>query len=173
MSAADTDKTPPATDHPAVALLYADLAPSLRRIVASNVAAPSTVVEDACQVAWSRMLTQRAEIRAGAELGWLVTTATRVMLRTLHARRREVSYEAEAEAGELWRCVDPRQRAELRSELSERLGELRALTPRQRRMLYLQGIGYDYAEIAARTGDSKRTVERQLLRGRRRLRQAA
>jgi RNA polymerase sigma factor (sigma-70 family) len=173
MSLVDTDHTPAATARRTVALLYADLAPNVRRIVASNVAAPSGVVEDACQVAWGRLLTHHAEIQDGAELGWLVTTATRVMLRTLHAHRREVSYEIEAEAGELWQRTDPRQRADLRSQLSDRLGELRVLTPRQRQLLCLRGIGYGYAEIAARTGDSERTVQRQLMRGRRRLRQAA
>lgn len=173
MNVIDASHKPAVATRRGVALLYAELAPNVRRIVASNLAAPSGVVEDACQVAWSRLITHRAEVRDGAELGWLVTTATRVMLRTLHARRREVSYEIEAEAGELWQRVDPRQRADLRSELSDRLGELRALTPRQRQLLSLRGIGYGCAEIAARTGDSERTVERQLIRGRRRLRQAA
>lgn len=173
MNSVDADHKPGAATRRGVARLYADLAPNVRRIVASNLAAPNAVVEDACQVAWSRLITHRAEIGDGAELGWLVTTATRVMLRTLHARRREVSYEIEAETGELWQRVDPCQRADLRSELADRLGALRALTPRQRQLLCLRGIGYDYAEIAARTGDSERTVARQLMQGRRRLRQAA
>jgi DNA-directed RNA polymerase specialized sigma24 family protein len=37
----------------------------------------------------------------------------------------------------------------------------------------LHGAGYRYAEIAAATGDSRRTVERQLLRAKRALKDDA
>jgi DNA-directed RNA polymerase specialized sigma24 family protein len=33
----------------------------------------------------------------------------------------------------------------------------------------MQGFGYDYREIAARTGSTRRTVDRQLSQARRRL----
>jgi DNA-directed RNA polymerase specialized sigma24 family protein len=54
-------------------------------------------------------------------------------------------------------------------ELSEKLAEVRALPLRQQRIVWLQGLGYEYTEIAAVTGESRRTVERQLSRARQRL----
>lgn len=47
---------------------------------------------------------------------------------------------------------------------------LRGLTARERRLLGLQAFGFSYEEIAGLTGDSLRTVERQVLRGRAKLR---
>ncbi len=54
-------------------------------------------------------------------------------------------------------------------EMRERLAEVRALPVRQQRIVWLQGAGFDYREIGARTGDTRRTVERQLLRAKRKL----
>jgi len=48
---------------------------------------------------------------------------------------------------------------------------LDALTIRERRFVALQAAGLSYVEIAARLGVSTRTAERQILRGRRKLRQ--
>ena len=55
-------------------------------------------------------------------------------------------------------------------QLRERRARVMALPARQRRLLALQGLGLSYDEISALTGDSRRTVQRQLLRGRDRLR---
>lgn len=57
-----------------------------------------------------------------------------------------------------------------REALRERRAMLAALSARQRRLLALQGLGFSYEEISALTGDSRRTVERQLQRGRAALR---
>src|SRR3954449_6423874 len=46
------------------------------------------------------------------------------------------------------------------------------LRPRQRRLLTMQAAGLTYGEIAAATGDSLRTVDRQLVRSRAALRAA-
>ena len=54
-------------------------------------------------------------------------------------------------------------------ELRERLAEVRQLPLRQQQMVLLHGFGYRYGEIAEFTGDSRRTVERQILRGKRKL----
>ena len=43
------------------------------------------------------------------------------------------------------------------------------LPERQRRLIALQAIGCSYAELAALTGDTPRTVDRQLARAKRRL----
>jgi len=53
-----------------------------------------------------------------------------------------------------------------REEASQRLAQL---TERERVYLALQGLGYTYVEMAQATSASLRTVERQVLRGRRKL----
>ena len=55
----------------------------------------------------------------------------------------------------------------------ERLRLMRLLPERQQRILWLHALGLSYQEIAAYTGDTTRTVERQLLRGRARIRALA
>ncbi|MGA2926187.1 MAG: sigma factor-like helix-turn-helix DNA-binding protein [Solirubrobacteraceae bacterium] len=69
----------------------------------------------------------------------------------------------------------PAPGGELADRAIERLHhrtELAALPARQRRLLALQAFGLSYAEIAAREGCTPRTVERQLLRAKRALRDA-
>ena len=85
---------------------------------------------------------------------------------------RELSLELAAEAtpGILFRAVVPGPDEVL--EQRERLDSLRTLPERQQRMLWLQGLGLSYDDIAARTGCTSRTVERQLLRAKRALREA-
>jgi DNA-directed RNA polymerase specialized sigma24 family protein len=50
-----------------------------------------------------------------------------------------------------------------------RLRALDRLPERRRRLIWLQGLGFSYAEMAGVTGDSPRTVERQLRRARQEL----
>jgi RNA polymerase sigma factor (sigma-70 family) len=57
-------------------------------------------------------------------------------------------------------------------EHRERLADLGRLPARQQRALWLHGLGLSYAEIARHEGCTTRTVDRQLLRARRRIRQA-
>ncbi len=86
----------------------------------------------------------------------------------MHRERREVSLEQLIEqAGE-----PAPARSEPVEELVEqrdRLSGLRTLPERQRRLIWLQGLGFSYTEMARCTGASSRTVERQLLRARRAL----
>lgn len=159
----------PVFSSPELACLYEELAPQLLRIVFRNLTAPDGLIEDACQVAWSALIENRDVIVEGSELGWLSTTATREALRQLRARRHEVSYEERAEQEDLGDTLDPTPGPERVVELRERLAELHALPIRQQRMIWLHGIGYGYSEISEHTGDSLRTVERQLLRAKRRL----
>jgi DNA-directed RNA polymerase specialized sigma24 family protein len=84
---------------------------------------------------------------------------------------------------EVWRLEDvERRQRELHGERPayhapidrrhdwlEALGALAALRPRQRRLLGLFASGHSYEEIVATTGDSQRTVDRQLVRARKRL----
>ena len=63
------------------------------------------------------------------------------------------------------RRLDPEPSVALRDALAR-------LRPRQRRLLTMQAAGLTYGEIAAATGDSLRTVDRQLVRSRAALRAA-
>jgi RNA polymerase sigma factor (sigma-70 family) len=149
-------------------VLYTELQPQLMRILASNLQAPDWVLDEACQAAWGSLLLQAPELAAGGELGWLSTTATRAALRLL---RRERFTEPQEEPPAPVRLDDHRAEPDPHRslELRERLAEVRRLPVRQQRMVMLQGFGYEYDEIAAATGDSRRTVMRQLTRARQRL----
>jgi RNA polymerase sigma factor (sigma-70 family) len=156
-----------------VTLAYARMVPELRRIVARNVRAPAGVVEEACQIAWSRWLIRRAELAPGAALGWLSTTASREALRLLRLQARQVPLGTPRQsAGSVVELPVTSPGPEEIVEVRERLADVRRLPARQQRMLWLQGFGYSYREIGARTGDTRRTVERQLRRARHRLAEA-
>jgi RNA polymerase sigma factor (sigma-70 family) len=158
---------PPLPPH--LEMLYAELAPQLPRIVGANLTAPGELINDACQVAWGALMLTRDEILPGGELGWLSTTATREVLHQLRRLRHEVSYDDEVELEELEGRADPAPEPDRLAELRERLAEIHQLPARQQRMVWMHGFGYEYGEIADFTGDSRRTVERQLLRAKRRL----
>lgn len=154
-----------------VADLYAGAAWSLRRLVASGVRAPEAVVEDACQVAWFRLVRDRERVGRDAAFGWLVRTATREAYRLTRREERDISLEAliDSEEGEEWEAMlgfDPTE--DLTAHVT-RTQSLRALPPRQQRLVWLAACGLRYEEMARATGDSERTVERQLVRARRAL----
>ncbi len=150
-------------------VLYSELQPQLVRILATNLQSPEWAIEDACQTAWGSLLIHREAVVPGSELGWLSTTATRAALRLLRRDRLAAPLEAAVEPVRLadYRTAEPGP--EHRLELRERLAEIRRLPVRQQRVVLLQGMGYDYVEIAAVTGDTRRTVARQLSRARQRL----
>lgn len=149
--------------------LYSELQPQLARILASNLQPPAWIVEDACQTAWRALLEHRDAVLAGGELGWLATTATRAALRLLRCER---LMESRVELSAPLRLDDfraPEPEPERRLELRERLADIRRLPVRQQRLVMLQGFGYEYDEIAAVTGETRRTVARQLNRARQQL----
>jgi RNA polymerase sigma factor (sigma-70 family) len=153
--------------------LYRLLAPRLRPIVRSNVRASETVIEDACQVAWSQLLRHSEHVCRETVLSWLATTAVREVFKQSRRDRRELSLDAELErAGELPLASPAPGPAEV-VELRDRLGELRQLPERQQRLVWMHAAGLTYVEIADWTGDSRRTVERQLLRAKGRLEREA
>ena len=149
--------------------LYAELAPQLERIVNANVRASPPLLEEACQTAWTALVAERDSLTRGSELGWLATTATREALKLMRTQRRDLSLEQEQEeAGQLLELrfeSGPERMVEMR----ERLAAVWRLPRRQQRLVMLQGFGYSYAEISAVTGDSCRTIDRQLVRARRKL----
>jgi RNA polymerase sigma factor (sigma-70 family) len=149
--------------------LYVELQPRLWRILTTNLQISEALLEDACQTAWIVLLIFRASIEPGSELGWLSTTATRYALKLQRAQLEVEPLDELAQLVELarYRPLDPGPGHAI--ETLERLAEIRELPARQRRLVWLQGLGYEYVEIAAATGESRRTVERQLLRAHKRL----
>ncbi len=153
-----------------ISTLYALHARRLEQIVRVGVRAPQAVIEDACQVAWSRLVFHAHSIRRETALPWLVTTAIRHAVKVIGRQAREVSLERMDEY-----ALQPldRLRAPAPDELVERrqrLDEVCLLPVRQRRLVWLQALGLSYDEIAVREGCTIRTVERQLGRARRTMR---
>jgi RNA polymerase sigma factor (sigma-70 family) len=151
--------------------LYACSAGQVRRRVGCDVNAPEAVIDDACQFAWIRLLHHRERVRREAAVAWLVTTAVHEALKLLrragHDVSLEVLIEAAGDAPISESVVGPSPEETVGRRLA--LEELDALSERQRRLLWMQGLGFSYAEIRDHTGDSERTVERQLIRARSRL----
>jgi RNA polymerase sigma factor (sigma-70 family) len=162
-----------ASDISDVAELYASLSARLERIVRVEVRAPRPLIEDACQFAWDQLWLHREQVRRETALSWLVTTAVHEALRLLRVQAGLLSLEREIEAfGDTAVPAHAPPAADL-CELRTRLDGIRSLSQRQQLLLWLHGLGFSYAEIAARTGSTTRTVERQLLRGKRKLRSMA
>lgn len=146
--------------------LYASHARRLEHIVRSDVAASESVVEDACQFAWGRLVHHAGRVRSERALSWLATTAVREARRQHRRASREAPLESELERpGQL----SPAQLVEQR----DRLAAVRALPERQQRMVWLHAFGLSYGEIAVSQECTVRTVQRQLLRGKRALREAS
>jgi RNA polymerase sigma factor (sigma-70 family) len=153
---------------PEIEGLYRAHAPRLNHAVEAGVGAPATTIEDACQVAWSRLFLNRQHVHREAAFAWLTTTAVHEALRVTHGGARECSLEEVSETALATSAPGPADGYEPR----ERLRELRRVPVRERRILWLRGLGFSYAEIAAREGCSERAIERLLDRARK-LAQAA
>lgn len=152
-----------------VAELFAEQASRVRRLVRAGVRAPEPLVEDACQLAWVRLFQRRACVRRDTATAWLVRTAIREAVKQMHRDGRELSLDALAdEAGDRPAPSTPALLDEL-IEQRARLEAIRSLPERQQRLVWLQGLGLTYTEMAGETGTTRRTVERQLLRAKRTL----
>jgi RNA polymerase sigma factor (sigma-70 family) len=153
--------------------LYAALAVRLRQIVGAQVRAPDALIEDACQFAWSNLIRYQGSVARERALGWLATTASREAIRLIRRQRRDLSLEQLTEDGS---GSAPRAAVTSIEELVEqraRLQTIDGLPERQQRLVWLQGLGLSYNEMAAHEGATPRTVERQLIRAKKRLREAA
>jgi RNA polymerase sigma factor (sigma-70 family) len=153
--------------------LYVKLARRLEQIVRREVRASAPLIEDACQFAWWRLVVHAHRVERRAALTWLAKTAIREALKLIRHEERDVSLDARLEgadeAGMPSRWPGPDQIA----EQSAQLELLHALPMRQRMVLLLQTAGFSYEETAASLGISRRTVERQIMRGRKELRAAS
>jgi RNA polymerase sigma factor (sigma-70 family) len=152
--------------------LYRSLSARLERIVGVEVQAPREVIEDACHDAWTKLINRSEQIQRETALSWLVTTAVRQAWRLDRRERREASLEAATEATVELRAPAWRSEPVEHVEQKERLGEIRQLPERQQRLIWLRAAGLSYIEMAAYTGESVRTVERQILRATSRMREA-
>jgi RNA polymerase sigma factor (sigma-70 family) len=153
--------------------LFAELAGRLEWIVRREVRAEVPLIEDACQFAWWRLVVHANRVERRAALSWLAKTAVREASKLIRREERDLSLEARLErAGEAAipsRSPGGDQIAEQRAQLDL----LHALPVRQRTVLLLQAAGFSYDETAGSLGLSRRTVERQIMRGRLKLRAAA
>ncbi len=147
-----------------VEALYRSHSSYLVRLVSRDARASSEVVEDACQQAWSSVLAHRERVEPQGAFAWLTCTAVREAWRL--SRRQQAHVWPVMSAGP---TAAPGDVVELR----ERLWQLGRLPVRQQRLLWLSAAGLDYEERARHEGTSRRTVERQLLRGRRAAREQA
>lgn len=154
-----------------VGTLYQQLDGPLRRVVRRSVDADRAVIEDACQVAWGRFFDHRQDVNPERVLAWLATTAIR------EARRASGTGGEVISLDEMSDSAGPGRQPTVPSleetvTLRQRLHEVGELPERQQRLVWLHGFGLSYTEIAGYTGESRRTVERQLLRAKRALRAA-
>ena len=105
-------------------------------------------------------------------VSWLVTTAVRVAWR--NGQREVLAGGWRADPGsdnELCEpCGDLPDPLDVVAERDEARRALEVLTARERQFLALQAAGLSYREVAERLHVTVRTVERQILRGRHKLR---
>jgi len=150
--------------------LYGSFADRLEQIVRLDVRASDAVIEDACQVAWVRLLHHRHRVHRETVTAWLARTAVNEAFRVLRRARREPSLEAAIEhdgpPAYLVAGATPHELVDVR----ERLREVRRLPERQQRFVWLRALGLSYIEMAAHEDCTLRTVERQLLRAKAALR---
>jgi RNA polymerase sigma factor (sigma-70 family) len=153
-----------------VAELYRTLSGRLEQIVRRDVRAHDSVIEDACQFAWSRLLHHSDRVGRETALSWLAKTAVHEAFKLIRRDCRELSLDAALEYGGDWALGQTAPGPHELLAYRERLDGIRSLPERQQRLLWLHGLGLSYVEIAVYTGCTKRTVERQLLRAKHTLR---
>ena len=151
--------------------LFARYHQLLRRNVRAVVNTSEENVEDACMFAWTKFLSWELE-HTEVAYGWLTTVAIREAVKLDRRSRR--TYPLVTEEDEVIDVVDPNDQLQL-TRLRAEVGDLvraAGLSPRQTHILGLQVLGLGYDEIAAQTGDTRRTIERQIGHARRKLARA-
>jgi RNA polymerase sigma factor (sigma-70 family) len=146
--------------------LYRTLSPRVLRTVRRQVQTSVENVEDACHFAWAAFLRHTDHIAHEKTLSWITTTAIHEAYKLINKQQRVASLEQALHAG-----IEPADRTTTarpveRAELVEQLHLVRRLPDRQRRIVLLQAAGLTHAEIAHATGDTERTIQRQLQRAR-------
>ena len=121
---------------------------------------PREDAEDVAATAWAIAVRRGVTDNARA---YVWTVETRLAWWTA-SRRRDASRDVVALS------ADPRDRLAAREDWTDVLAACRELPARQRRLLGLSAAGLPREQFAGATGDSSKTVDRQLGRARRRLR---
>jgi RNA polymerase sigma factor (sigma-70 family) len=164
--------TEPAMPRGDEAELYQRHHRALVRSVGRSVNASRELIEDACQTAWLILLRRQPD--RDRVFGWLRTVAIHEAYRLSGIERRDARLDAAVSPGAAVvgtdRIADARACLDDLLEARLALARVAALPPRQRRLFALQIAGLSYAETAAVTGDSVRTVDRQLGRAHARVR---
>jgi len=151
--------------------LFAELYPKLARQVRRLLRTTEQNVQDACSFAFLQLL--RYQPSRESVFSWLLTVAVREAVKLDRRGPRDGRFPAREDGVEL-EPVDERADPELRLEALAALGAIAAagLTARQARIVALHAAGHTYESISEMLALSERTVERQLLRARRKLRLA-
>lgn len=146
------------------ATLFAQHHQHLLRSVARVVNTDGPTVEEACSFAWLQLM-RTNPVRGETLFAWLRTVAVREAIRLDRRFRLTNLLSEEALEYAVGTAIEMDDELEARQALKA----VADLPPRQRRALGLQAAGYSYDEIAELTGDTHRTVERQVMRARRTL----
>lgn len=123
---------------------------NLHRAVARAVRAPREVIEDACQAAWTMLLSRQPDRRS--VFGWLYVVAIHEASRLSALERRQAHLEELGPNGSWAAAIPDPFSMDDAIEVREGLAILAELPARQRSDLTLLVVGYSYREIAERTG---------------------
>jgi RNA polymerase sigma factor (sigma-70 family) len=151
-------------------VLFREHHPRLRNHVARVVRTSRANVEDACSFAFLQLLRHQP----GREhvYGWLLRTATREAIKLDQRARRAVPLPHGSDDHGGREPFDERARPEVELLAAREAVAAAGMTAREWRIVGLHAAGLSYTEVSRVTGDSERTVQRQLLRGRHKLRAA-
>jgi DNA-directed RNA polymerase specialized sigma24 family protein len=147
--------------------LFAQHARRLHAVVSATVRTSAANVDDACGFVWLQLVSHRPP--AAVALAWLCTTAVREAIKLDRRMGRTVGLDRAFDL-----AADPVVGPDGRLELIVAGEQIRAarLRRREARVIGLRAAGYGREKIAELTGDSCRSLDRQLGRARRKLEQA-
>ncbi len=149
--------------------LFDRYAERLRRLTRLTVQTSPEIVEDACSLAWLRLLTHQP--RRDTVFPWLRTVARREAIKLDGAARGLQTMDEERTGSDFPQLVPNRgdvDEAQAMLELRERLAELPA---RQREVLLLHAAGWTYEEIGQQLGVSNSRVDQLMSRASTRMRE--
>jgi DNA-directed RNA polymerase specialized sigma24 family protein len=144
---------------------------NLQHAVAGEVRAPSELIEDACQTAWTIML--RAQPHCQCAFAWLRTVAIHEAYRLISIERQQTTLAHAAARPDDLPDIAYQRSLDDAVEALEALRHLAALPERQRNDLALKIAGYSSKEIQARTpGRTMTNVNTSLAKARARARRS-
>ena len=162
----------PATAASDTAALFSRYDRKLRDRVSAVVNTSQVNIEDACMFAWVQLLRYELD-EVDVAYSWLTTVAIREAIKLDRADRRTRPLPVD-EHGAVIEPIDPRDQLAARDLLDHAAAVIQhaGLTSRQLEIISLQAWGLTYEQISARTGNSRRTVDRELVRARAKLAEA-